>query len=499
MVNEEYILDMQGIVKDFPGVRALDRAQLKIKRGQVHALLGENGAGKSTLMKILLGIHRPDEGEIIFKGKPLVVKNPLDALSAGISMIHQEISLIPSVDISENVWIGRESQFATAGVISTKKRQKATADLLDKLKINLNPKSVVKSLNIANMQLVEIVRAVSYDADIIVMDEPTSSLTDSEVALLYNIIRDLSSKGKSIIFISHKLEEVFEICDHVTVMRDGKYISDHKTSDVNQNELIALIAGREITELFPKEKADIKGPVLEVKNLSSGSKFKDVSFEVKEGEILGFCGLMGAGRTEIMRALFGIDKHTTGQICLNGKEVRIKNPRDAIKYGLGMVTEDRLHMGIISKLPVSMNISLAYLNEITKAGLIDEKKEMTDAGEMSKKLDVRTSSLKKHIGALSGGNQQKAIIARWLLTKPKILILDEPTRGIDVSSKSEIHRLISQLAKQGMAVIMISSELPEVLGMSDRIIVVREGRLVATLNREDASQELLLKYAFGTA
>lgn len=498
MAYSETVLEMKNIVKLFPGVRALDNAQLTIKKGEVHALIGENGAGKSTLMKILLGIYQADEGEIYFKGQPVHFKTPHEALTAGISMIHQEISLIPSVDISENVWIGREKQFKHLGLISEKKRYEATKELLLKLKINLDPKSIVRTLNIANMQLVEIARAVSYNSDIIIMDEPTSSLTDSEVELLYEIIRGLSAKGTAVIFISHKLEEIYEICDHVTVMRDGKYVEDDATDAVTKDQLVTLIAGREINELFPKEEAEIKGPVLEVRNLSS-SAFQDVSFTVREGEILGFSGLVGAGRTEIMRAIFGIDRYDSGEVLLNGESIRIKSPKEAIEHGFAMVTEDRLHMGIVSSLPVSTNISLAYLPTISQLGFVKKKQEMEDVLRMVEKLDVRTASLSKQIGALSGGNQQKAIIARWLLTNPKVLILDEPTRGIDVSSKSEIHRLISQLAKQGLAVIMISSELPEILGMSDRVIVVREGRLVADVDRKDANQELLLHHAFGTA
>lgn len=498
MAHDETILEVHGIVKLFPGVKALDNARLTVKRGEVHALIGENGAGKSTLMKILLGIYQADEGEVVYKGEKVNFKTPHEALNAGISMIHQEISLIPTVDVAENVWIGREKNFRVAGLISQRKRYAATEELLKHLKIDVNPKAIVRSLNIAGMQLVEIARAVSYNSDIIIMDEPTSSLTDSEVSLLYDIIRELSAKGTAIIFISHKLEEIFEICDHVTVMRDGQYVSDHPTNDITKDELISKIAGREITDLFPKMPAEIKGPVLQVKNLSSGKTFQDVSFEVREGEILGFCGLVGAGRTEIMRAVFGIDKFDEGEVYLNGEKLHIKSPQDAIKCGMGMVTEDRLHMGIISSLPVSMNISLAYLRSAASMGFIKGKKEISDTEEIAKKLDVRTASIKNKIGTLSGGNQQKAIIARWLLTNPKVLILDEPTRGIDVSSKSEIHRLISSLAQQGMAVIMISSELPEVLGMSDRIIVVREGRLVADVPHEEANQELLLKYAFGT-
>lgn len=498
MPAEEFVLEMKGITKRFPGVRALSGAQLRIKKGEVHALIGENGAGKSTLMKILLGIYRQDEGEVIYKGKPVNFKNPNDALCAGISMIHQEISLIPTVDVAENIWIGREKKFSTAGLIHAGKRYEQTQELLNKLEIAISPRAMVRTLSVANMQLVELARAVSYNSDIIIMDEPTSSLTETEINLLYKIIRELSGKGTAIIFISHKLDEIYEICDHITVLRDGEYVSDHSAESLSKDQLIAKIAGREIKDLFPKEEASIGEVVLEVKGLTSGKVFRDISFSVHKGEILGFCGLVGAGRTEIMRALFGIDGFDSGEIFVDGRKIIVKSPKHAIKNGIGMVTEDRLHMGIVGGLPVKYNITLASLrNYCKKLFFIDRGKEKEAADKMVDTLSVKTASLDQVLGSLSGGNQQKVIVAKWLLTNPKVLILDEPTRGIDVGSKSEIHRLISRLAKQGMAVIMVSSEMPEVLGMSDRILVVRGGRLAGEFSRGDADQETLIKCAFG--
>lgn len=496
--DSEIILEMQNIEKSFPGVKALNGAQLTLRRGEVHALIGENGAGKSTLMKILLGIYQQDSGEILYHGKPVSFRSPHDALQAGISMIHQEISLIPTVSVAENIWIGRETRFTRAGIISTRRRNQEAQALLDRLGIEIDARHIVRDLNVANMQLVELARAVSYESDIIIMDEPTSSLSDKEIELLYRIIRELSQAGTAIIFISHKLEEIFKICSHVTVMRDGQYISDHPTNEITQAELVTKIAGREIKDLFPKEETTPGEVALEVRNLCSGKTFRDVSFSVRSGEILGFCGLVGAGRTEIMRTIFGIDKLESGEIFVQGKKVRIGSPKDAIANGIAMVTEDRHASGIIAGLSLKCNISLAYLSTIcNRLTFINQKREEQDAGEMAQRLAVHAASLNQVIGSLSGGNQQKAIVARWLLSKPKVLILDEPTRGIDVGSKSEIHRLISHLAAEGMAVIMISSELPEILGMSDRIIVVRDGRLVGEFQRGDADQETLIQRAFG--
>ena len=500
MKESNTILSVCGIDKSFQGVHALKNVQFELKSGEVHALIGENGAGKSTLMKILLGIYQADKGEIIYKGKSVNFKNPNDALSNFISMIHQEISLVPTLSVSENIWLGRERQFCDASLyINSKKRDAATKSLLAELGIDLEPKKIVSGLSVANMQLVEIARAVSYHSDVIIMDEPTSALTDKEVDLLYKIMRDLSQKGVAIVFISHKLEEIFEICDTITVMRDGEYICRKASDEITQQELIKLIVGRELSDMFPKLPADIGKPVLEIRNLC-GERFKDVSFKVHSGEILGFSGLMGAGRTEVMRAIFGIDPVHAGEIYLNGEQIRIKSPKNAIDYGLAMVTEDRLRLGSIYALSVKRNLSLAYLRKITNnMAIVDRKEEEKDCLDMIKRMEIKLASTEQKINALSGGNQQKVIIGRWLLTKPKVLILDEPTRGIDVGSKSEIHRTISKLAQQGIAIILISSELPEVMGMSDRIMVMREGKLVYECSGKDATQEKLIAHSFGNA
>ena len=495
---KEVLLQMKSISKSFTGVQALNQARFELYKGEVHALVGENGAGKSTLMKILLGICSLDEGEIIYKGKAVVFKSPHDALQSGISMIHQEISLVPTLDVAENIWMGREDMFRRFGLLNTGKRFEATKALLHKLEINIDPKSLIKNLSVANMQLVELARAVSYESDIIIMDEPTSALTDSEIKLLYKIVRDLSSAGVSIIFISHKLEEIFEICDRVSVLRDGQWIGTKQSREISNDELIKLIVGREMKDMYPKSATRIGRQIMKVENLCKNGVFTDVSFTLNEGEIIGFCGLMGAGRTEIARAVFGIDQCDSGSIEISGKQVKITSPEKAIALGLGMVTEDRLRQGAIHDLSVRANMSLSYLKNISnKLRLINFRKEKDDCVDMVKKLSVLLSSINQPIKSLSGGNQQKVIIGRWLLTQPKILILDEPTRGIDVGSKSEIHRLISELASRGLAIIMISSELPEILGMSDRIIVVRKGKIVLDSPRQDVDQEILMAHAFG--
>ena len=497
-MDENVVLNMQGITKLFPGVRALDRVQLELRRGEVHSLIGENGAGKSTLMKILLGIYTADEGTITYKGKEVRFTSPLEALSNGISMIHQEISLIPTMDVAENIWIGRENNFLVNGFINKKARYKATEELLRQLKIQLDPKAIVKNLSIAQMQLVEIVRSASYNADIIIMDEPTSALTDVEIQMLYQIIRDLSQKGVSIIFISHKLEEIFEVCDRVTVFRDGHYIDTKNRDDIDMDGLIGMIVGRQLDDLYPKEEANIGEVVFEVKNYCQPGVFQNVNFQVRAGEILGIAGLMGAGRTEIMRAVFGIDPHHSGELYMRGKQIQIRRPKDAVHHGLGMVTEDRLRMGSIYALSVMANTTLARFYAIcNKLGFYSPKAELNIFNEIKDTLSVKCSSPKQLISQLSGGNQQKVIIGRWLLTNPQVLILDEPTRGIDVGSKSEIHRLISRLAQKGMAIIMISSEMPEILGMSDRVLVVRHGKIVYEVDRKDATQESLITHAFG--
>ncbi len=496
-MSNEIIFEAHNIHKRFPGVHALKGVELRVRKGEVHALIGENGAGKSTLMKVMLGQYIPEDGEMQLNGKAYVPRAPGDALANGISMIHQEISLVPTTSVAENIWIGRENRFSRFGLVNKAAQRQATRDILAQLGLEwLKPDTEVSTLSIAMMQLVEVARAFSYDSDIIIMDEPTSALTNAEVDKLYGIIRDVTSRGKSVIFISHKLEEILTICDRVTVMRDGQYIAEVPAKDTNKEELVNLMVGRKLTDMFPKEQVDLGETVFEVKGLSGGI-FKDVSFQVRSGEILGFSGLMGAGRTEIMQAIFGIDKRDVGIILIDGKPVDIQNTTDAIRHGLAMVTEDRLHTGAIYGLTVRGNIVLAYLRQITKRGFVNGKREKQDSDDMAKKLSVKAPSLESEISLLSGGNQQKAIIAKWLLTQPEVLILDEPTRGIDVGAKAEIYRLIGMLAKAGKAILMISSELPELMGICDRILVVHEGRIEAEYERRDFDQEAIMKSAFG--
>lgn len=497
--DDSIILKVENLSKEFSGVKVLNNIRFDLKRGEVHALIGENGAGKSTFMNILLGVFPANGGEIYFKNSKVEFDSPHEALKAGISMIHQEISLMNNMSVSENVWIGREQLFKKNGLIDKKEMAGKTNELLSDLGINLDPFMRVGELSLANMQMVELVRAVSYGSEIIIMDEPTSALTQTEVEILYKVVRDLSSKGTAIIFISHKLNEIFDICDRVTVMRDGCYIATHDCREIDMNNLIRLIVGRELTQIYPERggRNRIGDVVLEAEHISGGA-YKDVSFKVRSGEIVGFCGLMGAGRTEIMRGLFGVDRNNSGTVRINQQEVTIRSPIDAIRYGIGMVTEDRLHLGGIKMLSIKDNITIVKLKELLKARFFIRKRaEGQQAADMVKRLNIKTSSMSQLLGNLSGGNQQKVVLGKWLMINPKVLILDEPTRGIDVGSKYEIYTQIIELAKQGMAILMVSSELPEILGMSDRVYVVRQGQIVAEHENENLTQEMLVAEEFG--
>lgn len=496
---QETILKMHGITKRFAGIKALSEVDFELKRGEVRALIGENGAGKSTLMKVLLGIHQADEGTIEFMGKPVHFHAPKDALDAGISMIHQEISLIPTMDVAENIWMGREDKFITMGMfIDAKKRYEATKELLERLGVQVDPRRKVGLLSVAMMQLVELARAVSYDSKIIIMDEPTSALTDEEVDILYRIVKELTKQGVTVIFISHKIDEIFAICDNVTVLRDGHMVGTHPLDEnLSMNNLINMIVGRDLAGGYQKVSVPIGDVVLKVENLCSDYVFKDINFEIRAGEIVGFSGLLGAGRSEIARAIFGIDKHTSGKIFIEGNEVHINSPYDAIRVGMGMVTEDRLRMGAIYKLSVKHNMTLANLFRFTHGLFVNRDEENEAFQKTAKDMAVKYGKETDMINSLSGGNQQKVIVGRWLMTDPKILILDEPTRGIDVGSKNEIYKLINDLAAQGLAIMFISSEMPEILSLCDRTFVVRNGRLVGEVSREGMTQECLAQLAFG--
>ena len=484
-MSQEYILEMTDIVKEFPGVRALKGVQLKVRPGTVHTLMGENGAGKSTLMKCLIGIHPPTSGKIVFEGKEIQFKNTLEALNSGISMIHQELSPVPERSVCENLWLGRAPRKGL--IIDHKKMRQDSIELFNKLNLDVDPDEKMGNLTVAKMQMVEIAKAVSYDSRIVIMDEPTSSLTDAEVEHLFRIIAELKEKNVAIIYISHKMDEIFRISDDITVYRDGEYIATDRAENLNVDKVIQLMVGREVNNMFPKVECPIGETILKVENLSAGRAVKNVSFELHRGEILGMAGLVGAGRTETAEAIFGMRHMTGGKIYKDGQELHIKSPEDAIANKIGLLTEDR------RLLSIQDNTVLANLK---KYGFpLNHKKMREDTEEYVKKLNTKTPSIETPIQNLSGGNQQKVLVGRWLLTNPDILIVDEPTRGIDVGAKAEIHSLITKLAGEGKAIIMISSELPEVMGMSDRIVVMHEGIMTAILDRKDFSSELILKYA----
>ena len=487
----EYILEMLDIVKEFPGVRALKGVQLKVRPGTVHTLMGENGAGKSTLMKCLIGIHPPTSGKILFRGQEIRYKTTLEAMNSGISMIHQELSPVPERSVCDNVWLGREPRKGL--IVDHKKMRQDCIELFNKLGLDLDPDAKMVVLTVAKMQMVEIAKAVSYDSQIVIMDEPTSSLTDAEVEQLFKIIADLKAKNVASIYISHKMDELFRISDDITIYRDGEYIATDRAENLNVDKVITLMVGREVTQMFPKVDCPIGETILKVENLSAGRAVKSVSFELHRGEILGMAGLVGAGRTETAEAIFGMRHITGGTIYKDGKELHIKSPEDAIANKIGLLTEDRRGNGIVGLLSIRENTVLANLKAYGFP--LNHKQMRTDTEEYIQKLNTKTPSQETPIQNLSGGNQQKVLVGRWLLTNPDILIVDEPTRGIDVGAKAEIHSLITKLAGEGKAIIMISSELPEVMGMSDRIVVMHEGTMTGLVERKDFSSELILKYA----
>jgi inositol transport system ATP-binding protein len=457
--------------------------------------MGENGAGKSTLMKIIAGIYRPDSGSFHLRGKDIQLASPLDALENGIAMIHQELNLMPFMTVAENIWIRREPKTAIGFVDHGELRRK-TASLFAKLNINIDPEIEVRDLSVANRQMVEIAKAVSYESDVLIMDEPTSALTEKEVTHLFEIIRGLKAQGKGIVYITHKMNELFEIADEVSVFRDGRYIGTHPAANVTRDDIIRMMVGREITQMFPKEVVPIGKVYLSVRNLSLKGVFHDVSFDVRTGEILGVAGLVGSGRSNVAETIFGVTPATTGEIWIKGQKVAIDRPGTAMKNGMAFLTEDRKETGCFLILDVLENMQIAILNQgFVKAGFVAEAEVGRKCDEMKDALRVKTPDMHERVENLSGGNQQKVLIGRWLLTHPRILILDEPTRGIDVGAKAEIHKLITRLAGDGVAVVMISSEMPEILGMSDRIMVMHEGRVTGFLDRAEATQVKIMELA----
>ena len=498
MRNSEYILNCEGISKAFGGTQALKDVQLHVKAGEVHALLGENGAGKSTLMKCVIGLIKQDAGTMEFEGKPYQVSGPVDALKSGISMIHQELNPEPHLTVAESIFLKRES---TKGIFLDKKTQNRECQkILDKFNVPYTATTKMKELTLAQVQMVEIIKAVSCNSRLIIMDEPTSSLDSTETDRLFGVIKELKAKGVAIIYISHRMEEIFEICDSVSVFRNGTYVNTRSLDGVTRDELISMMVGRDVKSVFPKVDCEIGDVVFKVDKLC-GKGFHDISFEVHAGEILGISGLVGSGRSETMRAIFGLDPLESGTMYLDGKEITNKSPRSAIKKGICMVNEDRKNYGLCLLRSIRENISLPNLPEKQKGLLINQNREKKECAEAASKLTVKAASIEHNGFSLSGGNQQKVVLAKWIMANPRVLILDEPTRGVDVGAKSDIHTLMCEFAAKGMAIIMISSELPEVMGMSDRILVYHEGTINGIVDRSEImanniTQKELLEMAF---
>lgn len=497
----EYVLEMEGVCKSFPGVKALDHAQLKLRPGKVHALMGENGAGKSTLMKCMFGIYKMDEGQIRINGEPVTIHDPMDALHKGIAMVHQELQPIPARTVGENIFLGRYPMKKALGfipIVDHKKMYADTAELLKKVRMNFDPKQKVGELSVSQMQSVEIAKAVSANCRVLILDEPTSSLTSNEVEALFRIIEDLKAENVAVVYISHKMDEILRIADEVTIMRDGQYVGNWLAEELTTDKIITRMVGRELTNLYPKRENVPGEVVFEVKNFTSihPRSFRNASFQLRKGEILGVGGLVGAQRTELMEGIFGIRAHTTGQVFYKGKEMKINRPKDAIDQGIALLTEDRRASGIMGVLSVADNISIASLNQYLDYGvMINGKKVEKLVQDNVEKMNIKTPSSKTLIKSLSGGNQQKVLIGRWLANNPDVLILDDPTRGIDVGAKYEIYCIIAELAKEGKSIIMISSEMGELIGMSDRIMVMCDGRITGFVEGEEATQENIMALA----
>jgi inositol transport system ATP-binding protein len=496
---DDFLLRMEGISKQFPGVQALDNVSLEVRSGTVHALMGENGAGKSTLMKVLIGMYQADAGTITFDGAPVQIPDTAHALRLGISMIHQELSPVPEMRVFENIYLGREPR-SRLRLIDKRRMIADTQALFERWEIRIDPRAQMKVLSVAQTQMVEIAKAISYDAKLVIMDEPTSAITEREVEHLHRMIRSLRESGVAIIYITHKMDEVFRISDYVTVFRDGRLVQTLPASELDRGKLIALMVGRELTHMFPKEQADIGEVLMSVRGLTRRDKgIADISFDLHRGEILGLAGLMGAGRTEVLEGIFGVAKVDAGQVIVNGREVRIRQPRDAIAAGIGLLTEDRKRTGIMGVLSVRDNMSVASMGRYSRFGFLARRRIDREVQRQRESLAIKTPSIAQLIRLLSGGNQQKVLVSRWLMTDPDVLMIDEPTRGIDVGAKAEIHRLMSALAQQGKGILMVSSELPEVLGMSDRVLVMHEGRITGEFTRDEATQERIMAAATGTA
>lgn len=490
------ILSASRVRKAFPGVVALDDVSIDVHGGRVHALMGENGAGKSTMMKIIAGVYAPDSGVLMFKGESVSLKSPRDALDRGIAMIHQELNLLPDMTVAENIWIGREPR-NRLGLIDHRTLNRRTGELFDELDIELDPQTRLGTLGIASRQMVEIAKAVSFDSDLLIMDEPTSAITEREVEHLFRIIGEFKARGKAIVYITHKMDEVFTIADDISIFRDGRHIVTRPAIEFDKPSLIEAMVGRALTQVFPKVTVPVGGVALAVKQLGRRGAFSGVSFDVRYGEILGVAGLMGSGRTEVMEAIFGVFPADEGELAFEGQVRKIHAPREAIGAGIAFLTEDRKGSGLFLQLSVSENMEISALKRYCRLGFVRQHRVNDECATLCWNLRVKTPRLTETIENLSGGNQQKVLLARWLMNQPKILILDEPTRGVDVGAKAEIHALITHLAKQGVAIILISSELPEIIGMSDRVMVMHDRRMSGILSREAATQEAIMALASG--
>jgi ribose transport system ATP-binding protein len=494
---DEVLLRMAGIDKFFPGVHALNQCQFELKRGEVHALVGENGAGKSTLMKIATGVYAKDAGQMWYKGSEVDITNTRAAQELGISIIHQELNLMPHLTVAQNIFIGREPRKALKWFLDDSELNRKVQELFDQMNLKLDPKTLVSDLTVANQQMVEIAKALSFHAEVLIMDEPTAALTDMEINELFRMIEQLRQEGVGIIYISHRMDELKRITDRITVMRDGCYVDTVRTDSVTIDQIISMMVGRELYQTSkPTISKQTQQVVLEVQNLSSGQLLKDISFHLNKGEILGFAGLMGAGRTEVVRAVFGADPIDKGEIKLHGNTVRIRHPHQAVQQGIGYLSEDRKRYGLLVEMDISMNNAMASFYKFRNAfGWMRDREMRKTAEQHAEALATKTPSISQKVKFLSGGNQQKVVIGKWLTRDCDVLIFDEPTRGIDVGAKSEIYKLLDQLASEGKAIIIVSSDLPEILRMSHRIIVMCEGRITGELTAEEASQEAIMKYA----
>jgi len=497
-LTSNFVLQMNDINKSFYKVKVLDSVTMQVKRGEVHALVGENGAGKSTLMKILMGIYDRDSGEIILENEKVTFQNPREAINHGISMIHQELNSVLDLDVAENIFLGREQRAIQAGslsVVDKKDQIKQTSNLFEKMGIAINPKSLMRNLSVAQRQLVEIVKAISLSAKIVIMDEPTSAITEKEVNTLFEQIAKLKAESVAIIYISHKMDEIFKIADRITVLRDGKHICTDEAKNLDHEKLIKMMVGREIKEFYPKQTIEPGPVVLEVKDFSRKKRFRNISFTLCSGEILVMAGLVGAGRSELVESIFGVTKPDSGEVLVFGKKVKIHHPQDAIRNKMALITEDRKYTGLNLKGSVEHNITIVGLKTLSRFGIINNLKEAQSSESQIKKLNIKVFSRKNIISSLSGGNQQKVVLSKWLLTGPDIIIMDEPTRGIDVGAKRDIYVLMGELVKAGKAILMISSEIPELMGLSDRILILSEGKMTGTLEQKDFTQENIMRLA----